>query len=351
MKIIFSLALLLLGGSIAYSQSISSVDIGKRKEYMMKIYKIHHLKADKYAQQILPSLERENEQLKNKRIGSVMFKNEQKKLYRKYGVMISQIFSNGRYKTWSSCTQELERYHVLSETKFIPLEKMRALYKAESIWEKERDKMLTETIDEQRKIERIELMLSNLNGQIRQILGTESGNWYIAYKEMTFRALDNMDKYGATYNEGYRIAEIEVDCSRQRQKIWEERLKNRNEKLQKIEDVKLSAIKKTVPAQVAEKWISVNNSYLEYILAKRYELNKTQIGKFKNAYNVYAIEEYKIINDQKKLSTLEKTERLKKANEEFCEKVRPCFKEHLYKKWKGKRMRDFEQRVEQKIKK
>ena len=64
MKIIFSLFLLLLGGSIVYSQSISSVDFGKRKEYMLKTYKIHRLKADKYEQQILPSLERENEQLK-----------------------------------------------------------------------------------------------------------------------------------------------------------------------------------------------------------------------------------------------------------------------------------------------
>ena len=139
MKIIFSLFLLLLGGSIVYSQSISSVDFGKRKEYMMKTYKIHRLKADKYEQQILPSLERENEQLKNNRISSAKFKEEQKKLYKKYGAMVSQVFSKGRYKTWSSCTQELERYHVLSETKLIPLAKMRALHKLESEWEKRRD--------------------------------------------------------------------------------------------------------------------------------------------------------------------------------------------------------------------
>lgn len=351
MKIIFSLALLLLGGSIAYSQSISSIDVGKRTEYMMKMYKIHRLKAEKYEKQILPALECENEQLKNQQINSSKFKEEQKKIYKKYGDMVSQVFSKGRYKTWSSCTQELERYHVLSETKFIPLEKMRALYKAESVWEKERDKMLTETIDEQRKIENVKSMLSNLNEQIRKILGMESGNWYIAYKEMTFRALDNMDKYGATYNEGYRIAEIEADYSKQRQEVWRERLKNRNEKLQEIEDNKLNAIKKDLPVQVAEKWKAVNNSYLEYILTKRYGLNKTQIGQFKDAYNAYAIEEYKIINEQKRLSASEKTERLKKNNEEFCEKVRPYFKGNSYKKWKGKRMYDFKQRIEQKNKK
>ena len=350
MKIIFSLFLLLLGGSIVYSQSISSVDFGKRKEYMMKTYKIHRLKADKYEQQILPSLERENEQLKNNRISSAKFKEEQKKLYKKYGAMVSQVFSKGRYKTWSSCTQELERYHVLSETKLIPLAKMRALHKLESEWEKRRDSMLTESGDEAKKLEDSEKMLSNLNAQIRQILGEENGNWYIAYKEMAFKALDHMDKYGATYNEGYRIAEIETACSQKRKKIWEELTENRNEKLQKIEDSKLSAIQNAVPIQVVEKWKTINNSYLDYVLAKRYGLSKSQVNQFKNAYNVYAIEEYKI-NNQKKLSDSEKTEKLKKADDEFCEKVRPLFKNSLYKKWKGKRMHDFKQRMEKKNRK
>ena len=139
--------------------------------------------------------------------------------------------------------------------------------------------------------------------------------------------------------------------SKRRQEVWRERLKNRNEKLQEIEDNKLNAIKKDLPVQVAEKWKAVNNSYLEYILTKRYGLNKTQIGQFKDAYNAYAIEEYKIINEQKRLSASEKTERLKKNNEEFCEKVRPYFKGNSYKKWKGKRMYDFKQRIERKNKK
>lgn len=77
-KIIFSLALLLIG-STANSQSISDVDISKRQEYMMKTYKIHRQKAEKYEQEILPSLERENEQLKKLKISSTKFKDEQKK--------------------------------------------------------------------------------------------------------------------------------------------------------------------------------------------------------------------------------------------------------------------------------
>ena len=112
--------------------------------------------------------------------------------------------------------------------------------------------------------------------------------------------------------------------------------------------VKLKDIKQAVPAQIAEKWLSVNNSLLEYTLAKRYGLNKTQINQYKNAYNSYAIEEYKVINDQKGLPTSERADKLREANDIFCERVRPLFKTSSYKKWKGKRVYDFEQRVEQK---
>lgn len=38
---------------------------------------------------------------------------------------------------------------------------------------------------------------------------------------------------------------------------------------------------------------------MEYTLGKRYKLDKVKIDQFKNAYNVYAIEEYKIIHEQK----------------------------------------------------
>lgn len=41
------------------------------------------------------------------------------------------------------------------------------------------------------------------------------------------------------------------------------------------------------------------------------------------------------------MSATEKAERLKKANDIFCEKVRPLFKDGLYRKWRGKRMYDF----------
>ena len=52
----------------------------------------------------------------------------------------------------------------------------------------------------------------------------------------------------------------------------------------------------------------------------------------------------------KKMSTPEKIDRLTKANDTFCEKVRPLFNGSSYKKWKGKRMHDFKQKMDQKVK-
>lgn len=159
-KITLFLSLLLIG-SVGFSQIIPGVNIGKRKEYMMRTYKINSQKADEY-EQILFSLQKENDQLKNRKISSTQFKAEQKKLYKKYGTIISQAFSGGKHKKWSSCTQEMERYQILSENKFIPYEKMRALYKAESEWVKERDKMHKDTGEAWEKYENSDTMVSEL---------------------------------------------------------------------------------------------------------------------------------------------------------------------------------------------
>ena len=47
----------------------------------MRTYKINSQKADEY-EQILFSLQKENDQLKNRKISSTQFKAEQKKLYK-----------------------------------------------------------------------------------------------------------------------------------------------------------------------------------------------------------------------------------------------------------------------------
>lgn len=78
-KITLFLSLLLIG-SVGFSQIIPGVNIGKRKEYMMRTYKINSQKADEY-EQILFSLQKENDQLKNRKISSTQFKAGTKKAF------------------------------------------------------------------------------------------------------------------------------------------------------------------------------------------------------------------------------------------------------------------------------
>lgn len=345
-KIILSLSLLLIG-SIGYSQIIPSVDVGQRKEYVMKTYKIDSQKADKY-EQILLSLQKENELLKNKKISSTQFKIAQKKLYKKYGIIISQTFYKGKYTKWSSCTQELERYQVLSESKFIPYEKMRALYKAETEWVKGRDNMLAESSKEWKKHESSDTMLSELNDKIRQILGTEDGNWYIAYKRLTFRTLDNMDKYEASYKDAFAIAKIEESYKKKRIDIINSDKKNAEKEIDimAIDDEMTKKVTASVPT-VSTRWKKVNNSVLDHILKTKYGLTQPQIVDFKIAYNKYAIEEYKIFS-QKRLSDTDKYNQLSQLSENFCQTVNPLFKTDNFLKWCSWWKYDFERKMKRK---
>lgn len=338
---------LLLIGSVGYSQVISDVDIGKRKEYIMKTYKVDSKKADKY-EQTLSSLQRENELLKSRKISSTQFKSEQKKLYKRYGTIISQDFSGGKYKKWSSCTQELERYQILSDNKFIPYDKMRALYKAETKWVEERDKMLKKSDEEWQKYERSDVMLAELNNEIRQILGIENGNWYIAYKRLTFSALDNMDKYGASYKDALAIAKIEETYKQKRIKIRNNRKKNaeREVNLMVTDDEMEKKIIAAVPS-VATRWKKVNHATLDHILKTKYGLNQVQIAEFKVAYNKYTIEEYKVFN-QKKLPDADKYSQLSQLCENFCKTVSPLFQADNYAKWSGWWRYDFERKMKRK---
>lgn len=187
-RTLLSLSLLLIG-SIGYSQvDIPDVDISKRKEYVMKNYNVDSKKADRY-EDILHSLQQEKEQLRNTKISSIQFKADQRKLYKKYGTFINQAFYDGKDRRWSFCTQELEHYHVFSESKFIPYEQMRALFDTEKVWLNKRERMSKESTDESKKYENNEALLTELNKNIKQILGEENGSWYIAYKRTVNRAL------------------------------------------------------------------------------------------------------------------------------------------------------------------
>ena len=346
-RTLLSLSLLLIG-SIGYSQvDIPDVDISKRKEYVMKNYNVDSKKADRY-EDILHSLQQEKEQLRNTKISSIQFKADQRKLYKKYGTFINQAFYDGKDRRWSFCTQELEHYHVFSESKFIPYEQMRALFDTEKVWLNKRERMSKESTDESKKYENNEALLTELNKNIKQILGEENGSWYIAYKRTVNRALGNMDKYGASYNEAFAIAQIEETYKQKRVDILNSSKKHADKEVEMMKNDKEMSkqIAVAVPL-VFEKWKKVNNAMLDYTLISKYGLSQEKLADFKKAYSKYAIEEYKILN-QKKQSDADKYIELSKLSEEFCKTVTSLFSAANYTKWSGWWKYNFERKMKRK---
>ena len=194
------------------SQNVIDVDVAKRKEYMIETYKINAKKADAY-EKLRIGLLRENDKLKEQKMTSSQFKNKQKKLYKKYGDEISQVFSKGRYRSWSIMTQELEYYHMLCDIKLVPRDKIRSLQKLESDTEENRMSINKSSSAESGKFEKRYKMMEDQKRRIRQILGTANGDWYINYKRMYFISLNNMDKYRTSFKNAYAIAEIEKKYS------------------------------------------------------------------------------------------------------------------------------------------
>ena len=192
-KIIFMLAIMVftLDG---FSQDGKNVTPKQRKEYMMKTFKIHSKKAISYGK-IRLELISENEKLKEQKLSSSQFRNKQKKLYKKYGDKISQIFSKGRFRSWSIFTQELEIYHMLCDEKLVSRPQMKALQRLESETETKRLALWSNNTEESEKLNQKDQMIENYRKRIYGILGKETGEWFINYKQMYFFSLYNMDKY------------------------------------------------------------------------------------------------------------------------------------------------------------
>ncbi|MBU3809854.1 MAG: hypothetical protein H9802_15840 [Candidatus Phocaeicola faecipullorum] len=334
-KVFLFLIIYLLVSVENYSQNVSDVDVTQRKEYMIKTYKINAKKADAY-EKLRIELLQENDKLKEQKMTSSQFKNKQKKLYKKYGDEISQAFSKGRYRSWSIMTQELEYYHMLCDTKLVPRDKMRSLQKLESEAEEKRTTINESGDAELDKLEDKYKMMENQKEKIRQLLGTEDGDWYINYKQMYFISLINMDKYKTSFKNAYAIAEIEKEYGIKRAMIFKSKKKfaEREEDFFLNEENKIKAINAAVPSDVAARWKKVNADLLEYNLTSKYGLTQAQVNQFKKNYSKYAIEEYKILSS-KKISDADKYTQLNEISNNFCKSVSQLFSPLQYNKWQG----------------
>lgn len=173
-KFIFMLAVMLftLNG---FSQDGKNVTQKQRKEYMMKTFKIHSKKAIAY-EKIRLELINENEKLKEQKLSSSQFRNKQKKLYKKYGDKISQIFSKGRFRSWSIFTQELEIYHMLCDEKLVSRPQMKALQKLESETETQRLTLWNKNIEESEKFNQKDQMIENYRKKYMRFSGKKQGS-------------------------------------------------------------------------------------------------------------------------------------------------------------------------------
>lgn len=322
----------------------------RQQMYMRETYGLTTVQLDRY-EIILKNTKKEMDKLKDERLSSKEYVSALIVLFKGYEAQVAKVFDSNQYNLWCNSVMANERYQVLSEDKFIPKEQMYALHMAEQQWMEERRCLWKSSEKENVKHEKNSELLKKMQGKIRSILGIHYGDWYIEAKALHLNTLRNMDKYGASYKEAYKIAEIEYEYSKKRKAILAKNIKYNSEREEELicnDEEKLETIKRILPSEIANKWASLSYFSLDYALKKRYGLNKSQITQYKNAYNIYTIEEYRIIYEQKDLTSSEKKRKLSEANTLFCETVRPLFKADAFTKWEGRRLYDFERRVKQK---
>ena len=106
----------------------------------------------------------------------------------------------------------------------------------------------------------------------------------------------------------------------------------KEEEFIRLEEEKANKILASIPADVANRWKKINSNVLDYVMVNKYGLQQSRLAKFKNAYNGYAINSYKIFSN-KKLTDSDKYAQLKQLSEQFVKKVSPLFSEANLKKW------------------
>lgn len=348
--LIFMVLSLCMGRTGVWAQGADADAKAGRERYLKENYGLTSGQIAAY-EAVLADLERQDKAFKDRRISSKEYEKLRVALYKGYERQVAAIFTPRQYDEWCNVVRAHERYRVLSEERHVPKEQMYALHEAEQGWLEERAALWQGSEEKSVKHRLDRELLENFRNKVRAVLAADNGEWYISTKALTLGAQRNMDKYGATFREAYRIAEIEDLYARKRKDILAQKERHysvKEERLLLNDEAREQAIRQALPADVAGRWVRISRSRLDYELGKLYGLDKSQITSYKEAYNAYAITEYSIIYEDKKLSADEKLEKLNEANRVFCEAVRPLFAADAYTKWEGWRKYSFERRMEQK---
>jgi|GEM_PF-2091167 hypothetical protein len=321
-----------------------------RFEYMKTVYKLEDGKVEAYMS-LRSQFDSSNSSLKDRRISSQEYLREQKNLFDIFYAKVKLIFNEEQYFRWSTCIEKIERYLFLSEDRLVRRAKVRALYKEETKWLESKADLWESGIDASSKYEAELVLLDSLNASIRRIL-PDDAEWYIDFKALGQNAMSNMDMYAVSFNEGFRIAEIEKKYSIMRHEIIDRsgmKWADKEMDMSVLENKKKEEIFSCLPNDAAMRWFQVNRNRLNNIMGRKYGLDKKQISSFRTAYNKYAIEEYKILNEYNDKSVSEKEVLLREANEIFCNEVKPLFADNKYKEWYGWRQYTFKRRIKAKL--
>lgn len=343
--------LLLLGGLFVlgvFDAAAQSVTPAQRRAYLTEHYEVTAAQAEQY-ETALTDVKAQDARLCESRMSAQAFKQARKSLIRLFCQRVSSAFNEEQYHVWSTCNKEIDRYHVLSNEKLVTPKQLYALFDAERKWLDDRNAMRNGAEAENVKHEREAELLNTLQAEIFRVLGTELGEWYFNEKALQQLAYIYMDKYDATYREAESIARIDNAYKGKRKAVYGEEIKfaQKEEKLFALDDQKAEEVRQAVSQEVADRWFVITKNQLDYTLQKKYGLSKSQITRFKTAYNVYAIEEYRILGD-KKLSNADKLQQLSDVNRQFCETVQPLFASEAYTRWQGWRQYTFDRKMKQK---
>ncbi len=319
------------------------------RKYMKTVYKLDDTQVENYVS-LKQQFNESNSQLKDKRISSGKFQTEQLKLFDSFQSKVKRVFDKEQHFRWLTCNEKIDRYLILSEEHLVRRAKLRLIFKAESKWLADRKELREAEMDTAEQLEKEYILLDTLNASIRRIIPTDA-EWYIGYKTLEQAALSNMDLYKVSFNEGFRIAEIDQSYSAKRRGILDKtgmKWADKELEMSELESRKKAEIASSLPADAAEKWNQVNNNRLNNVMARKYGLNTEQIHSYRTAFNKYAIEEYKILNERKDCSVSEKEVLLRQANEAFCTEVEPLFSKDKYREWRGWRQYTFKRRLKNK---
>lgn len=344
------LILMILGCCLSSSVFLlKAAEDGQLHDYMVQMYGITDEQFKSYID-ISIDFDTQLDELRSKRISVDLYKKMHRQLYDSYYKRVKGIFTEEQFWDWSTCIERLDRYRYLSERLYVPRNSIRKLYKSEKEWKSTREELWDSNIDESQKHQKNAELLSDLQDKIIQILGQEIAASYNEYKVKDNLTVRNMKKYSSSYTEAMKITEIEDEYKQKRQSLNADKSRRRvdiDADIIKCEKDKAEAIKRLLPDDVYERWQTINDNNLDYTLSTLYGMNKSQIREYKNAYNTYVLDEYLIL-ESKKLTISEKKEKLVKANDAFCEKVKTFAPAETFNQWLGRRQYVFDRRMIQK---